>query len=216
MNFNKALALPASFGLSAAALGLFGALPSHAATSCFFVGGCAGGLSHGIFTLSLVSTGFSPLAGDRLQLQDAGGTAVVTFQPAPTRAFTGANSFTFDLSAPGNVFDTAVTGATGMGSLNVGLSSAAFAGAGSISNSGDHGMLTSVTTEPISFLEGISSATFTQSFGSTASSTVTLIQSSLSTNPTPENPVPGPLPIFGAAAAFRASRRMRHRVKAAF
>ncbi len=216
MSFYKASVLPSALGLSFVALGLFGAQSSHAATSCFFVGDCAGGLSHGIFTLSLVSTGFSPLEGDRLQLQDAAGTAVITFQPAPTRAFTGANSFTFDLSAPGNMFDTAVTGATGMGSLNVGLSSAAFVGPGAINGSGDHGMLTSVTTEPISFITGISSATFTQSFGSTANSTVTLVQSSLSSNPIPENPVPGPLPIFGAAAAFQASRRMRHRVKASF
>jgi hypothetical protein len=34
--------------------------------------------------------------------------------------------------------------------------------------------------------------------------------------PAPVNPVPGPLPLFGAAAAFGMSRRLRQRIRRAF
>jgi hypothetical protein len=166
--------------------------------------------------------GFTPGANDRVTLGEEDAALSLfqlqyLFDPTQGGATGVSGTFKYTISviepaAAGRVLDRAESNITG-GTLAGGAFTTTAA-----SDAIPSGVLTAANSSSPSiqrnFIDGTTVAAFTQTFATTPSGTINSFGLQFTQrNPTPE--VPGPLPIFGAGAAFGFSRKLRHRTRQA-
>lgn len=169
-----------------------------------------GDLSFSNFTFS----GFTAEPSDFFDVSSNDGisaTVTLNFVPLQTVSTTGTFGYTVDL-LNGRTFANAqafITGSTlGGASYSTAFSSSGLSVSATARNGDSPGTDRAFT--PL-----LTSQAFTQNFAfnRSASGNLSTVGASFDTNDT--NPVPGPLPILGAVAAFGFSRKLRKRIKQA-
>jgi hypothetical protein len=186
-------------------------------TSC---GGTVGNVTYSNF---MFSPGFV-LPGDTITLDgnsDATGAIGYTFSPDRTASTSGSFTYTVTLN-PSPLFKYTFDQIAANSDNNLGFSnsnilltnvnSAGLPAAATYSKMGSSGP----AIVPQTFSPNLTSQTFTQSFDFTRVSEGAILMRSVSNSwSTKSSPVPGPLPLLGAATAFGLSRKLRSRIRSA-
>ena len=189
---------------------------THPLTSC-------GGTDDNVQFSGFSFPGFTPTVDDRITLTgnpDGTGSVVYEFNPDRTESFTGSFTYTVTL-IPNSLFkytfdDIGVNSDNGLGNsplntFNTSITSSGLASPATYSKSGS----AQSTVVRRQFNPNLTSQTFTQSFTFTKGTGFPAIISVSNEWSTKSSPVPGPLPLLGAATAFGLSRKLRSRIRSA-
>jgi hypothetical protein len=168
-------------------------------------------------------TGFTANADDRFTFTansngNRGGTVALQFDPVRDSSVAGSFSYTATLlPSPlyNYTFQDITPGAQATffepgSTLSSSVASSGLIGTATLSKAGTG----STSTTPASFQPQLTSQIFTQSFNLVSVNSDNLASIGASWRAR-ANPVPGPLPLLGAATAFGLSRKLRSRIRSA-
>lgn len=159
-------------------------------------------------------TGFSGFSAvDAITFSNPGGTGFRYSLQSNSVWTTGPKILNYSLTAPSGKLLSAHTASISSATLTPGSGTFTVAG----TNTATSIMTDNNTTAgSVSYPVNLASDTFIATLSSVSGGGVETVQSSYGVVDAPPTPaVPGPLPIFGAAAAFGFSRKVRNRIKAA-
>jgi len=145
---------------------------------------------------------------DLTTLSPANAQVQISWSPVRTSfPLTGSFSYTLSLAA-GRTFDVGQANITGsFATLSTSVASSALTAAATSTNGAG---------SPVPFKPNLTTATFTQAFAYTGGTQFNSVGAAyLTTEQGTFTGTPGPLPLFGAGAAFGFSRKARRRIKAA-
>jgi len=195
---------------------------AHAAT-CYFSNLSACNVTeNGVVFSNFSFTGFTPAENDRFVIagfSDRGGEVNLQFDPSRGNLVSENGSFQYTVSLiPTTLFKYTFDEAFTQNTVN------SFSGSNATTATLSAPGLTSATytrtgnnlnTSSGTFQPQLTSRTFTQSFTfdpTTQNASLTTVNGSWTAK---ANPVPGPLPMLGAATAFGLSRKLRSRIRSA-
>lgn len=202
--------LLARVALGGALIGSLSAGTAKATLNCTF-GSTSGCTSSPEVNLSFSNFSFSGSgaeSADAIQIQKSGIYYIISLTAGGTGSFDTSANLSFDISAlNGYKLETAAANSTMAPLTNFVFTYASdkFAAPGNITTQGSFSSF-------INFLPNTSSATITLSWGAVGGAVAqgTAFYFTMSD----PDPVPGPLPLLGAATAFGLSRRLRRRIQA--
>jgi hypothetical protein len=196
---------------------------AHAAT-CFLSNLSACDVTeNGVQFSGFSFTGFTPSLNDSFSItgySDRAGEVNLQFSPSRANQIALSGSFTYTVSlVPTALFkytfdeaftQNSVNSFSGANATTATLSAPGLPSPATYTRTGSN-----ISTASGQFQPQLTSRTFTQSFTfnpTTASASLAIVNGSWTAK---ANPVPGPLPLLGAATAFGLSRKLRSRIRSA-